>query len=134
MDFLKDLFKDEALTFEQFSEAAKKAGVKIADLASGDYVSKKKYNDDLSAKDTQIETLNTTIASRDNDLGKLKNQLADAGSDKTKLESLSKDLSDLQAKYAADTKNYKTQNLLSRILQTQRNFRATLQKGILQAL
>lgn len=58
MDILKGLFGEGALTFEQFSEALKAhPEIKLADLASGEYVAKGKYD----AKETELNTANTTI-------------------------------------------------------------------------
>ena len=99
------------LTYAQFEELAKDA--KFADLATGDYVSKKKYEDELSGKDGQIKTLNDTISTRDKDLKDLKAQLETAaqadGADKEALEKLTADMASLQSKYNDDMKAYKTQ-------------------------
>lgn len=106
---LKAIF-DEAdggvLTHEQFVAACKEAGIKLADLSTGDYVSKKKFDDELTAKDTQIAELNETISKRDNDLAGLKTQLETAGGDIEKLNKVTSDLTALQGKYDEDVKNY----------------------------
>lgn len=111
---IKEIFdkaENGTLTFAEFSELAKDA--KFADLATGEYVSKKKYEDELSGKDSQISTLNDTISNRDKDLKALKEQLETAaqndGADKQALEKLTADMSALQEKYNADTKAYKAQ-------------------------
>ena len=83
MDFLKELFGEEALTFEQLSKKVSEKGLKLADLSTGNYVAKKKYTDDLESRDTQISELSSQIATRDNDLKTLKKQLEDAGNDTT---------------------------------------------------
>ena len=109
---LKELFdkaENGTLTYEQFEAAAKEAKAKFVDLSEGKYVSTNKYNDDLAAKDKEIETLNGTITTRDTDLAGLKQQLADAGADATKLQELTDTLSGLQTKYDNDTKAYKDQ-------------------------
>ena len=113
---IKDLFdkaENGILTYDQFEALAKENGLKFADLSSGKYVSKSKYDDDIKAVNQQvetlngqIETLNGTITTRDGDLEALKKQLEQAGEDKTKLDALSASMSDLQAKYEADTKSY----------------------------
>lgn len=95
------------LTYEQFQEAAKDA--KFVDLNTGEYVSKKKYEDELSSKDGVIEKLNSTISSRNKDLESLKTQLSEAGADSEKLEGLTKEISDLQGRYDTEVKNYKAQ-------------------------
>ena len=113
---IKDLFdkaENGILTYDQFEALSKENGLKFADLSDGKYVSKSKYDSDLRAVNQQIEalngqieTLNGTIATRDGDLADLQKQLELAGEDKTKLEALSTSMSDLQAKYEADTKSY----------------------------
>lgn len=107
---IKEIFdkaENGTLTFDQFSELAKDA--KFTDLSLGEYVSKRKYDDDIASKDAQIDTLNGTIKTRDKDLETLKAQLADAGTDAEKLTALNDDLAKLQSKYDADVKAYKDQ-------------------------
>ena len=111
---IKEIFdkaESGTLTYAEFTELAKEA--KFADLATGEYVSKKKYEDELSGKDNQISTLNDTLSNRDKDLKALKEQLETAaqadGADKEALEKLTADMSALQDKYHADTKAYKAQ-------------------------
>lgn len=109
---LKEVFEkaeNDTLTWEQFEAAAKDAKAKFVDLSEGKYVSVGKYNDDLAAKDKEIETLNGTISTRDNDLAGLKQQLEDAGADATKLKEATDSLAALQTKYDGDMKNYKEQ-------------------------
>ena len=113
---IKDLFdkaENGILDYEQFEALAKENGLKFADLSDGKYVSKSKYESDLKGLNQQIETLNGqietlngTITTRDDDLANLQKQLELAGEDKTKLEALNTSMSDLQAKYEADTKSY----------------------------
>ena len=68
MEFLKELFAEKALTFDELSKAANEKGLKLADLSGGAYVSKTKYDTDIQARDEQISALNETISSRDTDL------------------------------------------------------------------
>lgn len=76
MDFLKELFGDSALTYEQFAEAAEAKKLKIADLSGGKYIDKQKYDDDIAAKDEQINTLNGKIKTHGSDIEELQNQIA----------------------------------------------------------
>lgn len=109
MDFIKKLFEGaDGLTYEGFMQKANEAGIKFANLSEGKYVSKSKYDSDLSAKDEQISTLNDTIATRDTDLANIKTQLEKAGADEGKLTELSNSLASLQTKYDDDIKSYKT--------------------------
>lgn len=109
MDFLKELFNGQALTFEQLQSAVQEKGYKLADLSKGDYVSKNKFDDAIKAKDNEINTLNGTIATRDTDLADLNAKLSAAGTDAEKLSQLSTEFSSLQTKYDNDVKSYKEQ-------------------------
>lgn len=109
---LKEIFdkaENGTLTYAQFEALAKESGAKFTDISEGKYVSKSKYDDDLAAKDTQIQTLNSTIGTRDTDLADLKSKLEAAGTDAEKLTTLTNDFTALQGKYDADVKNYKAQ-------------------------
>lgn len=111
MDFLKELFakaENGTLTYEQFAEAAKASGLKLADLAKGEYVAKKKYEDDLKGKDSIIADLNATIDTRNTDLQSIQEKLDKAGTDSAMIENLSGELSKLQAKYDNDTAEYQS--------------------------
>lgn len=74
MDFLKAIFGDKPLTFDDFvqainahngNEANKDNLIKLANLSGGEYVSKLKYDDivqQLTGKTTELETANGLIA------------------------------------------------------------------------
>lgn len=109
MDFLKDLFakaENGALTYDQFAEGVKTAGYKLADLSKGEYVAKKKYEDDLSGKDSIIADLNATIGTRDTDLKSLQEKLDKAGTDSAMIENLSGELTKMRSEYDAAKKEY----------------------------
>lgn len=108
---IKELFEksQEPLTYEAFEKLMKENGAKFADLSEGNYVSKDKFENEVSSKETQINTLNDTIKARDKDLKDLKTQLKDAGTDAEKLTELETQLGNLQTQYKQDTDNYKTQ-------------------------
>jgi len=74
-------------------------------LSEGNYVSKNKYTEDLSAKDTKISGLEDTIKNRDNDLKDLQDKLKEAGTDADKLTQLTADIENWQTKYDTDTKS-----------------------------
>lgn len=68
MDFLKDLFNGQTLTFEQFSEKAAASGVKLANLAGGAYVGKDKYaalETRFNAASQQLAEANQKLAGYD---------------------------------------------------------------------
>ena len=107
MDFLKDLFGEEALTWAQFSAKVTSGGFKIADLSKGDYVASKKYHDELDAKETTIAELNKQIKNRDNDIKDLQTKLQDGSVDsETKISDLTQQLTKLQGDYDTVKKDY----------------------------
>lgn len=73
MDFLKSIFGEKAMTFDEFvqainahngNDANKDNLIKLANLTSGEYVAKGKYdslNDLLTGKQTELETANNLI-------------------------------------------------------------------------
>lgn len=72
MEFLKDLFGEEGISYADFEKKVNEKGYKIADLSKGDYVSKKKYDDDLLSAnnksadwETKYNQLNESIKSND---------------------------------------------------------------------
>jgi hypothetical protein len=77
MEKLKALFGSEALTFEQLEEKLKdNKEIKLANLASGQYIDKKKFDDkvgELTVANTTIEGLRETVKKFDGvDIDKLK--------------------------------------------------------------
>ena len=108
MATVKDFFdkaENHTLTWEQFEAAVKAANANFADLSTGEYVSKHKYDDDLASRDTQIQTLTGNLSTRDADLKKLQEQIKAAGvDDATKLSDITQQLSTLQGQYTKDTK------------------------------
>ena len=107
MEFLKALFEsgaDGKLSFDELKALCAEKEIKIADLSKGNYVSKAKFNDEISARDTRITDLESTIGQRDTDIADFKSQLEQAGADKTKLSELTNQLTGLQKKYDDDTK------------------------------
>lgn len=74
MDFLKELFGDKPLTFDELvqainahngNEANREKQIKIGNLGTGEYISTAKYNalnEALTGKQTELDTANTLIA------------------------------------------------------------------------
>lgn len=106
MEFLKALFSNGPLSFEDFEKACKGKGFNLVDLSKGDYISKNKYNDDIQTKETTIGQLQDTIKDRDKDIKTIKKQLSEASTDSEKLGQLQTDLDNLQTKYDNDTKAF----------------------------
>lgn len=109
---VKDLFakaENGTLTYDQFKSLAEENKVKFADLSEGNYVDKNKYSNEVSSLESQVKTLNESIAKRDTDLADLKQQLENAGADATKLADLSSQFTELQSKYDKDVQSYQAQ-------------------------
>jgi len=109
---LKGLFNEAengVLNYTVFEKLLKDNGIKLANLADGEYVSKQKYADELAGRDSQIASLNDSLAKRDADLSDLQKKLSDAGTDADKLTQLSADFTSLQSRYDNDTKALKKQ-------------------------
>lgn len=104
---LKELFENGALDFEQFSKAVADKGYKLADLSTGAYVSKAKFDSEIKSKDDMITDLNTQIGTRDADIADIKGKLANADTDnKTKVAELNTQIADLQGKYSNAQNDY----------------------------
>ena len=61
MEFLKEILGEELYTQVEAKLQGHEKDVKIANLASGDYVSKSKYDADLQAKETHIQELTDNV-------------------------------------------------------------------------
>lgn len=98
MDKLKALFGTEALTWEQLEEKLKdNKDVKLANLASGNYIDKKKYDDEV----TKLATAQTTIDGLKETVAKF---------DGVDVEKLKKDAKDWEDKYNTDLAAAKLNN------------------------
>lgn len=107
---IKEIFdkaQEGTLTYDQFMELSKEA--KFTDLSEGNYVSKRKYEDELATKSSEIENLTNTISTRDTDLQELQKKLEEAGTDVDKLSELTNSFNDLKGKYDNEVKRYKEQ-------------------------
>lgn len=107
MEELKKLFGDKALTYAELEAALKDSkDVKLANLASGQYVDKAKF----AAAETQANDFKAQLEQRDKDLAELKKLDAAA---------IQGELEKLKGKYADDTKalteKLKQQTLDSRV-------------------
>lgn len=107
MDFLKEIFGEDTLTFDAFVSKVTEKGIKLADLSTGNYVDKKKYEDAVSTKDTSINELQKQLKERDTDLKNLQAQLSDGTkSNETKISELTGQLTKLQDDYKNAKKDY----------------------------
>lgn len=113
VEFLKELFGDGTLNFEQFEQAIQEAGkdkFNVVNLAEGNYVSKSKYENELADKERQVKALEEDKKTRDKDLKDLKKQLEKAGTDENALNDLKEQLDTLKSNYDEVQKQYE-QNL-----------------------
>jgi len=99
---LKELFGEKTLSFDDFTKAVDGKGIKLANLSSGNYVAKSKYDEDVKkAKGLdykkKFEDLQNSIEGDDGVNAKLKNITAERDDYKSKYETLNKDYSMLQA-------------------------------------
>lgn len=102
MGFIKELFdnaENGTLNYEQFEVACKSANIKLANLSEGGYVSKQKYDDDISTRDT--------------DLRNVKDQLEKANGNEEKLKTLTANLENLQNKYNAQAYEFAVKDFAS---------------------
>lgn len=106
MDFLKEVFGEGSLTWDEFSSAVTTKGLKLADLATGNYVSKKKYDDDLKARQTSIDDLTNQISTRDTDIANLQKMLEDSKGSATQVEELNAQIAKMQGDYENAKKEY----------------------------
>ena len=68
MEFLKTLFGEKALTYDQLAEKVTKQGMKLADLSAGGYVGKEKFDALTTEKNslqTRLEEANTKLEGYD---------------------------------------------------------------------
>ena len=87
MEYLKDVFADKALTYNEFVDALKgNEKIKLCNLADGGYVDAAKY----SAKEGELASANGTIATLQDQISKL---------DGVDVDKLKADLKALQEKY-----------------------------------
>lgn len=104
MDKLKALFGTEALTYEQLEEKLKdNKDIKLANLAGGGYVDRKKY-DDL---EQSLTTANNTITGLQDTVKKF---------DGVDVEGLKKSVTDWETKYNTDIEAAKVDSLLTDVL------------------
>ena len=109
MDFLKVLFENGAIDWDTFSKAVTAKGYKLADLSKGDYVSKSKYDDDLSSKDNQINDLTGQINQRNTDLQALQEQMNNVQGDASKVAELTGQITKMQDEYNKSKDRYEKQ-------------------------
>ncbi len=100
---LKELFGEKNLSYEDFTKAIDEKGYKLANLSSGGYIAKSKYDEDVKkAKGLdykkRFEDLQASIEGDDGVNAKLKNITTERDEYKSKYEILNKDYSLLTAK------------------------------------
>jgi hypothetical protein len=99
---LKELFGENALSYDDFSKAVEEKGMKLANLSAGGYVAKSKYDDDVKkAKNLdykkKYEDLEASIQGDDGINAKLKNITTERDDYKSKYEDINSKYSMLEA-------------------------------------
>lgn len=86
MELLKNLFSEgEALTYDQLTEKISAAGLKLANIADGSYVSRDKMDSKVKGLQGQISDLQGQVKQRDTDMAELQTKLTAAQTDADKL-------------------------------------------------
>ena len=108
MEKLKALFGTEALTWEQLEEKLKdNKDVKIANLAAGGYVDKRKFDDRVDVLSSELNTANETIKGLKETVSKF---------DGVDLDGLKKSVTDWENKYNNDIAALKLDNAVTMAL------------------
>lgn len=110
MEFLKALFGDEALTYDQLAAKVAEGKLNVVNIADGSYVSRNKFDDTVNGLKSQVTDLQGQIAQRDTDLAGLNEQLTASQADAGQLAEAQKQLSALQSKYDKDSKAWEAKN------------------------
>lgn len=105
MDKLKELFGTEALTWEQLQEKLEgNKDVKLANLAAGGYVDKRKFEDKVDTLTNELNTANDTIKGLQETVAKF---------DGVNVEELKNKATQLEEKYNKDITSLKLDNALT---------------------
>ena len=105
MELLKNLFSEgEALTYDQLTEKISAAGLKLANIADGSYVSRDKMDSKVKGLQGQISDLQAQVKQRDTDMADLQTKLTAAQTDADKLASVQSDLAALRKQREDDGK------------------------------
>lgn len=121
MDFLKAIFGEKALTYAELEAALKdNKEIKVANLASGQYVDKSK----LDTKITELSTANQTIKDLQDAIKKF---------DGVDVEKLRNDLATMQTKYDSDTAKIKLDSAVDLALVGSRAKNTKAVKALLDA-
>ena len=127
MELLKNLFSEgEALTYDQLTEKIGAAGLKLANIADGSYVSRDKMDSKVKGLQGQITDLQAQVKQRDTDMADLQTKLTAAQTDADKLASVPSDLAALRRKSPR-----RRMNVLSAKRRARSNSALTLRKSSL---
>lgn len=99
---LKELFGENSLSYDDFSKAIEEKGIKLANLSSGGYIAKSKYDDDVKKAKAldwkkKYEDLEKSIEGDDGINAKLKNITTERDDYKSKYEDINSKYSMLEA-------------------------------------
>ena len=112
MEFLKEFFKDKALTYDELvqainahngNEANKDSQIKIGNLGGGEYVSKGKH-------DSELERLNALLSGKDGDIKSLTETLESLKKGKVDADAIQQKLADAE-KLLGESKSREAETL-----------------------
>lgn len=92
MEKLKEVFGEEPLTYEDFEKKVNEKGLKLADLSTGEYVSKDKFQNtsqQIKEKEKEIEELNnkySEVSKKAEEKEKLEEELQQLQNEKKRVE------------------------------------------------
>lgn len=72
---LKEIFGEDALTVDEFNKRLKNDGIKLADLSTGDYVSKAKYEKVASEKELLESSIEETAEKHKAEIEEVRNSM-----------------------------------------------------------
>lgn len=65
MEFLKELFQEKSLTFDEFADKVQQKGIKLFDLSAGGYMSMEKHNTEVNGLKEQLDDANAKLEGYD---------------------------------------------------------------------
>jgi hypothetical protein len=99
---------ESAINSHNAAETNKAKHVRFVDLSEGQYVSKGRYDDQMTALNQQVTDLQGQIAQRDADMAGINEQLTAAQADASKLADAQASLTSLQSRYETDRQNWES--------------------------
>lgn len=106
MEFLKEIFGENALTYEQLVNAVNEKGLKVANLTDGGYVAKSKFDDRAKADKATIDDLMSQLSAKNDDIKSLTDKFNAANGDAQKYAEISTELQEMKSRYEKDKNDW----------------------------